>query len=317
MTKVSYRLDQAYRPRTIRAYSTQFKLFLAFAALMKVSQLHDLDLLLAFIECLSFNKLSVSTIKNYVSAVKQQFQKFNLPLEQFQNHKIYLMYRSLQINRPLKVTVRGIITISILKQIIQQCQSLQFPALYKALFLTAFYSFLRISNFAAEAAGQFDRSRNLIRNDVIFAAPGAHIIIRWTKIRWTKTLQGRDRVQVIQIPEINSDKQICPVAALQDMFMLYPHNKTSPLFCLPHGQALSQGRIRDTLAHITSSLGFPPGFITFHAFRRSGATLAFNNGVTLQNIQVHGGWRSNAIWLYLNQTHKAAGIVARTFQTIL
>ena len=312
MTKVSHRLEQAYRPRTIKAYSTQFRLFLAFSAVMEVSQLHSLDLLLAFIECLSFNNLSVSTIKNYVSAIKQQFQKFNLPLEQFQSQKIVLMYKSLQINRPLKVTIRGVITISILKQIIQQCQSLQFPALYKALFLTAFYSFLRISNFAAETVSQFDVSRNLIRNDVIFSAPGAHIIIRWTK-----TLQGRDRVQVVQIPEIDSDKQICPVAALRGMFKLYPQSKSSPLFCLPHGEPLSQGRIREALAHITSNLGFPPGFITFHAFRRSGATLAFNNGVNLQNIQVHGGWRSNAIWHYLNQTHKAAGVVARTFQTIL
>jgi len=80
---------------------------------------------------------------------------------------------------------------------------------------------------------------------------------------------------------------------------------------------VTQTHIRSALAKILHLLHLPPGIITFHAFRRSGATLAFNNNVAIQNIQVHGGWASSAIWQYLQSTHQAAGIVARTFQTIV
>ena len=59
--------------------------------------------------------------------------------------------------------------------------------------------------------------------------------------------------------------------------------------------SVTQGQIRSSLETVLTYLKLPPKFITFHSFRRSGVTLAFNNEVSLQNLKVHGGWRSDAI----------------------
>ena len=52
----------------------------------------------------------------------------------------------------------------------------------------------------------------------------------------------------------------------------------------------------------------------FHCFRRSGATLALELKVPLENIKIHGHWKSDAIWSYLSDTPKAASVVASAFQ---
>ena len=52
----------------------------------------------------------------------------------------------------------------------------------------------------------------------------------------------------------------------------------------------------------------------FHCFRRSGATLALELKVPLENIKIHSHWKSDAIWSYLSDTPKAASVVASAFQ---
>ena len=54
--------------------------------------------------------------------------------------------------------------------------------------------------------------------------------------------------------------------------------------------------------------------MTFHSFRRSGATLAFNSNIPLQHIQSHGTWTSDAVWHYIAQDHNASDMVATAFQ---
>ena len=57
--------------------------------------------------------------------------------------------------------------------------------------------------------------------------------------------------------------------------------------------------------------------ITFHSLRRSGATLAFNSKVSIQDIQSHGTWTSDCVWSYITQDHEASDRVALTFQFLL
>ena len=74
-----------------------------------------------------------------------------------------------------------------------------------------------------------------------------------------------------------------------------------------------QSYIRDALSKVLAYIQLPKGFITFHSFRRSGATYVFNHGVPLENIQSHGGWSSDAVWAYLKQANTSHK-VARAFQ---
>ena len=55
----------------------------------------------------------------------------------------------------------------------------------------------------------------------------------------------------------------------------------------------------------------------FHSLRRSGATLAFDNNVQLQDIMAHGLWRSSAVWCYLQSSSLAPSIIPTTFSSVI
>ena len=64
-------------------------------------------------------------------------------------------------------------------------------------------------------------------------------------------------------------------------------------------------------------MGLNPAHYTFHSFRKSGASLAFDSSVALENIKQHGNWRSEAVWTYLNSTPTAASVIPHTFQKLI
>ena len=68
---------------------------------------------------------------------------------------------------------------------------------------------------------------------------------------------------------------------------------------------------------ILKKLQLQQSHITFHSLRRSGATLAFNSKVPIQDIQSHGIWMSDCVWSYITQNHQASDRVALTFQSLL
>ena len=113
------------------------------------------------------------------------------------------------------------------------------------------------------------------------------------------------------------DQLICPVRAARALLKQIPHQLDDPLFVLKSGTTtkyLTTYKVRMALASLVKSMGLHPTDFGFHAFRRSGASLAFNNKVQLENIQAHGNWKSNEIWVYLSNAPHAASVVSRAFQ---
>ena len=55
----------------------------------------------------------------------------------------------------------------------------------------------------------------------------------------------------------------------------------------------------------------------FHSFRRSGATLAFDQNIQLQDIMAHVLWKGSAIWQYLQNASVAPSIVPTTSASII
>ena len=95
--------------------------------------------------------------------------------------------------------------------------------------------------------------------------------------------------QKYQIPEIRN-AWLCPVRALRTLLTSRPLPPTSPLFAnkfYPHSQIIDT-HVRDALKTILSSLKISLMGHGFHLFWRSGAKLAFDHNVPLQNIMAHG-----------------------------
>ena len=100
---------------------------------------------------------------------------------------------------PLNPHIKTIIDVEMLLQLVVQCDRMYMGKIFKAAFLTSFFSFLRISNLVPHSISTFDYMKQLARADVIFAPPGAHLIIKWSK-----TLQFRKKVKVLKIPSLGS-----------------------------------------------------------------------------------------------------------------
>ena len=214
---------------------------------------------------------------------------------------------------PLNPHLKTIIDIEMLSHIALQCDRMYMGTIFKAVFLTAFFSFLRISNLVPHSISTFDHMRQLARGDVIFAPPGAHLIVKWSK-----TLQFRDKVKVLKIPSLGSSR-LYPVAALKAMLKLCQGEKL-PLFqikCFGNWVPLTDTRLRKFLSKVIKNLGWQNKNITFHSFQHSGATLAFNSNIPMQHIQSHGTWTSEAVWSYITQDHEASDLVATTFKNRL
>ena len=186
--------------------------------------------------------------------------------------------------------------------------------IFKAVYLTAFFSFLRISNLVSHSISSYSHLKQLARADVMFAHPGATLLISWSK-----TLQNKDTVRLIKIPFLQNSP-LCPVSALQVLLKSVPGTKNSPLFQILSKSAwvpLTESRVRKHFTKVLQKLDLHNSNYTFHTFRRSGATLAFNQNVSLQNIKAHGTWTSDSVWSYISQDANVSGEVALSFQKTL
>ena len=169
----------------------------------------SIHLLLAFLEFLNFNSISYAGTTNRISAIKTTMSNLGLDVSAFFDPRVKVFTRALMRSRPLNPNIKAIIDIPMLTKIITHCDRLYFGMVYKAAFLLSFFSFLRISNVVPHSISSSDPLKQLARGDVIFAPPpppppGAHIIVKWSK-----TLQNRDKIKVLKIPSLNHSI-LCP-----------------------------------------------------------------------------------------------------------
>ena len=137
----------------------------------------------------------------------------------------------------------------------------------------------------------FDITRQLCRGDLIFSPDNITVLIKWSK-----TLQNRtDTITTICIPALGTSL-LCPYKAISLMLKAIPGDSNDPLFRIPRANGLVP--LTDSVARkhlkLVSQL-----LLTFHLFRKSGTTWAFQHGVSLQHIMLHGTWTaSGAMYLH-------------------
>ena len=124
---------------------------------------------------------------------------------------------------------------------------------------------------------------------------------------------------MLKIPFLHKSN-LCPVTALKVFLRLQPGKNNDPLFQLPSRNVwcpLTDSNVRKHFKTVLRRLSLQDAGITFHCFRRSGSTLAFNYNVSLQNIQRQGTWTSDCVWQYITDSSDASNDVALSFQNLL
>ena len=189
----------AYRLATRNAHITHIKTYLAFIIFMELPVELNVHSILAFLVYLLTNSVSYKVMLNYISSIKKAATKYHWNPEVLSHRLVSEYLRSISINTRFAPTSRGIFDLTTLALISQACDILTDPLLFRAVFLLAFFAFLRMSNMAPHSKFKFDPSRHFLRLDIIFADPGAHILVKWTK-----TLQDRSAHHFVQIPALKN-----------------------------------------------------------------------------------------------------------------
>ena len=167
-----------------------------------VEQIQPLHIL-PCLEFLSFNNISPSSIANHMSAVNTSFNLCALDVSPFSDPRLKFYNKALILNRLFKACINKIIDIPLLSKIIHQCSFMYMGFVFKAVYLVAYFSFLRISNLIPYSSASYSSLQQL------FAHPGLYILIKWLK-----TLQMKNAVRILKLPALASSP-LCPVAAVK------------------------------------------------------------------------------------------------------
>ena len=267
---------------------------------------------LAFLQFLYVNNISHRVIQNYVTPLRTLVNRYDWDSTVL-SHQLVLSYlRSISRSSCFNPPSPGIFSLHLLSSISKACSIVTDPPLFRATFLLAFFAFLRMSNIAPHSKAHFDPMRHMLRQDILFLEPGAHVLLKWTK-----TLQDSSSHHFVQIPRL-TNPDLCPVRALIELLNTRPLHKKAPLFVHkdPPFYPVIDTTIRDALKMVLNHLNIPLQGHGFHSFRRSGATLAFDQNIQLQDIMAHGLWKSSAVWQYLQKASIAPSIVPTTFASI-
>ena len=98
---------------------------------------------------------------------------------------------------------------------------------------------------------------------------------------------------------------------------LYNPGSQSPFFQIRTAvgwQVLTDSRIRKVLENINQDMQLPSNFYTFHAFRHSGASLAYKIDTPIKEIKEHGTWTSDCVWRYIRPQDNAGREVSFKFK---
>ena len=146
----------------------------------------NVHLLLAFLEYLNHNGIAYSQSQNYRTALRALHILHGLDTNAFRDARLPPFLKALKIQALFNPRIPAHLDVPLLECIIKQCDSFQFPVVFKPLYLVVFFLFLRLSNVLPHSMASFDHTRQLAHGDVIFGETGAALLLKWSK-----TMQNR------------------------------------------------------------------------------------------------------------------------------
>ena len=198
--RASVRTKSAFRPRTVKCYNMLFKSFVVFCLFARVDLANVcVPAALSYLEFLVENNVSVNMVKNHISAIRAMSIVFDLQYGSWEHTRVKYFVKALKLHRPMVLPKRNIIDVSTLKRIVALCNWFLNPEVYKAVLLTVFLGFFRLSNMAPHAIPDCDRDRHFTGGDIFFQKNKVKLLIKWSK-----TMQYRDEYKLVTLPKLGA-----------------------------------------------------------------------------------------------------------------
>ena len=169
--------------------------------------------------------------------------------------------------------------------------------MFYAAALTMFFGTLRRSNLMPKTSGEFSSDKQFVRSDFQDTPFGIRVTVRWSK-----TIQCRERAYEINFPTLSGNCPLCPCTALRRAFKLVRLPMDSPAFVSDSsGIPLTAGTFDKKLKKVINQCGVDSARYSLHSFRRGSACWALQCGIPGEIIQQMGDWKSAAYKDYLDE----------------
>ncbi len=300
---------KAFRPGTASNHRMQARTYKAFCATYDFRwEAPSVNQLVLYVTHLVAKFTTASAVRNYFSGVRQLFKQMDLQPAALDSHLVTWQLRAAELTMRTEPSPKLPITPPLLASLCRLCQALGplGPAMRTAL-MFGLFGMLRQSNLAPPTAADFDSSRHTCRGDVMRAAPG---LIIWVK--WSKTQQAAGTSSVLPLL---SGHPADPVAAHEALLQASPTTgDDQPLLTYNTTKGstaiVTIPKLAQALADMLEVLGLPATRYSLHSLRRGGATAAYKEGVTPEAVKRHGHWSSSAFWGYISAPAAANSTVA-------
>ena len=305
-------------PSTRKAYQVGFQAYKTFCIYTNRQKIPTSEAtLLLFVTYLADQSCSSSTIKVYLAAVRNahvaqgehvHFMKASTPRLQQVMKGIQREQATTTCHR-----IRKPITISIMSQIqriLSRAPSHHNLMIWAAC-CTAYFAFLRCSEFTTPSQKAFDPNCHLTLKDVAVDCRASPKIVSIT-IKASKTDQLR---QGHTIYLGRTGHSVCPVQAMT-AYLVVRGGQPGALFMEKDGTALTRQLFSRALKDIFDKLKLNYGDFNTHSFRIGAATTANQAGISDTHIKTLGRWRSNVYQSYIHTNpYHLAKLSAQLLQT--
>ena len=285
---VSHLVRGIIAPRTLTTYRAVWHALTSFLHSVRLSPSLPLsvDLLLLYIAHMYSTGFASSTISSHCSAIGFVHHINSLPNPSHHPTVLRIIKRLTSTNPP---DIRMPITIGLLGKLLHclrhTCSSSYQILLFTAMFTTAFFAMLRISELTVTNLS----SHVIMLNDVLVDKDFIILTIKSFK----------HSLCPASIRLLPRSDYLCPVKALLS-FMIVRGNKFGPLFAYPNGEGIQRSFFTKHL-HVCIHSIYPLHSHKYksHSFRIGGATYLAQQGASDDQIRRAGRWRSNAFQAYV------------------
>ena len=313
--EVAFYQTQRFAGSTKRTYETHRKSYMAFCEVLGYAPVPASTETLCRYAALLARSLKYTSIRQYLNVVKHLHNDWGLPNPLDNNYHLSGVLQGIKRSLGTAVSRKIPITPDHL-YIILKFMDLSNPVHCNvwAASLTMFFSMLRRSNIMLPSRNAFDSSRHLRRRDLLFYSWGIKI-----NVRWSKTIQFKDRVLQLQLPRM-PNHPLCPVQAIIQAFLCSKSASTDgPAFMITPSVPLTFQTFITVIRQALQASGIETTTIAAHSFRRGGASWAYQSGVSIDSIRHIGDWKSNAYTNYIFESdaslHNAMTTMINTIPT--
>lgn len=292
----------ALAPNTHKTYKAAERRYLAFCESFGITPLPVVENILCYyVACLGQQGLAHSSIRTYLSGVRQLqishgFKDVNFE----QMPRLRQIIKGVQIEQGRQGRVshpRLPITPSILRKlklVWLSKKTIPDKLMLWAASTTAFFGFFRSGEITVNPDGSYDPHSHLSYGDLAVDKPSTPSMIS-IHLKHSKTDQARKGVKII-LGSTNDD--LCPVSAML-AYLKVRGSHPGPLFQWKSGIPLSKSKFVEEVRIALEAARLPAKSFAGHSFRIGAATTAASAGLPDSSIQTLGRWKSSAYLLYV------------------